>query len=723
MEKRTGAAQRTKKAQRPQKRSSASRIMIIFGAIIAVMIVGVGCGFLTATLNTKADLADIRPPASSQIYDINGNEIANVHADENRVPVKMTQIPENLKNAFVAVEDVRFYEHSGVDFRGIMRAMWANISRQGVSEGGSTITQQLAKNAYLTQDRTFKRKIQEMFLALQLEHQYTKEEILELYLNQIYFGQGAYGVQAAAKTYFGKDVEQLDLSECAMLAGIPKSPNYYSPMNNLQAAKERRSTVLDQMAKYGYISSSTANKTKNEELRLVKSTAKTGEASYFVDYVIQTMIEKYGSDAVYKEGLKIYTTLDMDMQRAAEEAMKNLPDLSEANGIKQPQGALVAIDPHNGQIKAMVGGRGTDMFNRAVLAERQPGSAFKPFVFAAALENNYTPSSVIDDKPININGWEPQNYDRSFNGRVTLRYVAEQSLNVPTVVVAQDVGIDKIIYLGREMGISTFVTDGTQNDGNLSTALGGLTRGVTPLELTSAYCTFANNGVHVNHTAIVKVLDRNGKVLEDNAPESKQVLKKATANELTSMLMGVMVRGTGAGANIGRPSAGKTGTTSDYHDAWFVGYVPDLVVGVWVGTDDNQRMGTMTGGTTPASIWKAFMTKALTTMPSKNFDGAYLTSVEAPTSEERVDKDGNLIDKNGKLILDKDGKPIKGSKYSKDNNKPTEANNNASNSVNNANNTHSNGNGAPNNKPSAAAPATNAPSAPTPGAGGKKANQ
>ena len=508
-----------------------------------------------------------------------------------------------------------------------------------------------------------------------------------------------------------------------MLAGIPKSPNYYSPMNNLQAAKERRSTVLDQMAKYGYISSSTANKTKNEELRLVKSTAKTGEASYFVDYVIQTMIEKYGSDAVYKEGLKIYTTLDMDMQRAAEEAMKNLPDLSEANGIKQPQGALVAIDPHNGQIKAMVGGRGTDMFNRAVLAERQPGSAFKPFVFAAALENNYTPSSVIDDKPININGWEPQNYDRSFNGRVTLRYVAEQSLNVPTVVVAQDVGIDKIIYLGREMGISTFVTDGTQNDGNLSTALGGLTRGVTPLELTSAYCTFANNGVHVNHTAIVKVLDRNGKVLEDNAPESKQVLKKATANELTSMLMGVMVRGTGAGANIGRPSAGKTGTTSDYHDAWFVGYVPDLVVGVWVGTDDNQRMGNMTGGTTPASIWKAFMTKAITTMPSKNFDGAYLTSVEAPTSEERVDKDGNLIDKNGKLILDKDGKPIKGSKYSKDNNKPTEANNNANNSVNNANNTRSNGNGAPNNKPSAAAPAANAPSAPTPGAGGKKANQ
>lgn len=709
MEKRTGAAQRTKQAQKSKKPSSTSRVLIVVAAIFAVMVVGVGCGFLTATLNTRADLADIRPPASSQIYDINGNEIANVHADENRVPVKMNQIPENLKNAFVAVEDVRFYEHSGVDFRGIMRAMWANISNQGVSEGGSTITQQLAKNAYLTQDRTFKRKIQEMFLALQLEHQYTKEEILELYLNQIYFGQGAYGVQAAAKTYFGKNVEDLDLNECAMLAGIPKSPNYYSPLNNLQAAQSRKSTVLDQMAKYGYISSSTASKTKKEELRLVKNTGKSGsEAAYFVDYVIQTMIEKYGSDAVYKEGLKIYTTLDMDMQRAAEEAMKNLPDLSEANGLQQPQGALVAIDPHTGHIKAMVGGRGTDMFNRAVLAERQPGSAFKPFVFAAALESGYTPSSVIDDKPLTINGWSPQNYSRDFNGKVSLRYVAEQSLNVPTVRVAQDVGIDKIIYLGKEMGITTFVTEGEQNDGNLSTALGGLTRGVTPLEMASAYCTFANDGVHVNYTAIVKVLDRNGKVLEENLPDSKQVLKKSTVNDLTSMLMGVVVRGTGTAANIDRPAAGKTGTTSDYHDAWFMGYIPDLVVSVWVGCDDNQQMGTMTGGTTPAVIWKAFMSKVVSSMPTKSFDGAYLTAVERPAKEDNMDKNGNLIDKDGKLVLDKNGKPIK-SRESTDGKPAGESQ------------TEKNTNGASPAQPAPAAPASPSPTPTAPA--GKKANQ
>ena len=401
MEKRTGAAQRSRQAHKPPQRGNGSRILVVIAVVLAVMIVGVGCGFLTATLNTKQDLEDVRPAASSQIYDINGNELANVHAEQNRVPVKISQVPEHLKDAFIAVEDVRFYDHSGVDPKGIMRAVFANITNKGVAEGGSTITQQLAKNAYLTQDRTYKRKIQEVFLALQLERKYTKDAILELYLNQIYFGQGAYGVQAAArtyfgkdvkdldlnecamlagipkspnyfsplnnlqaaqerkavvldqmakygyissstaaKTYFGKDVKDLDLNECAMLAGIPKSPNYFSPLNNLQAAQERKGLVLDQMAKYGYISSSTASKTKAESLNLVKPQKQetNGLAAYFIDYVTQQMIEKYGADAVYQEGLKIYTTLDVDMQKAAEAAMQNLPTYStDDSGNKQPQ--------------------------------------------------------------------------------------------------------------------------------------------------------------------------------------------------------------------------------------------------------------------------------------------------------------------------------------------------------------------------------------------------
>ena len=698
MEKRTGAAKRTRQAHKPPQKNSGTRILTVFAVFLAVMIAGVGCGFLTATLNTKQDLEDVRPAASSQIYDINGNELANVHAEQNRVPVKIDKIPEHLKDAFIAVEDVRFYEHAGVDPKGIMRAVIANITHKGVSEGGSTITQQLAKNAYLTQDRTMKRKIQEVFLALQLERKYTKDEILELYLNQIYFGQGAYGVQAAAKTYFGKNVEDLDLNECAMLAGIPKSPNYFSPLNNLQAAQERKGVVLEQMAKYGYISSSTAAKTKAENLNLVKSQPQSDNhfASYFIDYVTQQMIEKYGADAVYQEGLKIYTTLDKDMQQAAEAAMQNLPNYStDGSGNKQPQGALVAIEPSTGYIKAMVGGRGTDQFNRATMAERQPGSAFKPFVFAAALENGLTPSSTVEDKPINIGGWQPQNYSRNFSGTVTMRYVAEHSLNVPTVRIAQEVGMDKIIYLAEKMGISTFVKEGAANDMNYAVTIGGMTKGVTPLEMTSAYGTFANDGVHVAPVAIVKVVNQKGEVLEEAHPKSEQAIKKSSANELTSMLMGVIARGTGTGANIGRPAAGKTGTTDNYQDAWFVGYVPDLVAGVWVGCDDNSRMGNMTGGTTPAAIWKAFMSKAVQSMPNKNFSGAYLT----PSSDKPVASDKEK-DKDAK---DKDGKDTK-----------KDAKNQQQTNGNNAG-----GQSAP--QAPDAAPAPAAP-APVPGAGGKKAN-
>ena len=658
--------------------STAKRIVLGIGLVVLVMLTGIGCGFLTASMNTKSDLAnDIVPPASSQIYDINGQEIANVHAAENRRPVKISQVPKDLQNAFVAVEDNRFYEHSGIDPRGIIRALYANISGRAVAEGGSTITQQLAKNAYLTQDRTLKRKVQEVFLALQLERQYTKQEILEMYLNQIYFGQGAYGVQAAAKTYFGKNVEDLDLNECAMLAGIPKSPNYYSPLNNLQAAQERKAIVLSQMAKYGYINSSVATKTKREDLKLV-APAKSNEATaaaYFIDYVTQTMIDKYGADAVYKDGLKIYTTLDMDMQKAAEAAMKQLPTYRRDDaGIEQPQGALVSIDPHNGYLKAMVGGRGTDQFNRATMAVRQPGSAFKPFVFAAALENNFTPSTVINDAPIDINGWKPQNDSGSFHGRVTMSDVARFSINVPTVKIAQKIGIDKPIYYAQEMGISTFVLDGPQNDRQLATALGGMTKGMTPLEITSAYGTFANKGIHVKPVVIVKVLDRNGKVLEETKPEQRSVISEASANELTAMLQGVIKSGTGTRANINRPAAGKTGTTSDYHDAWFVGYTPDLVTGVWVGNDDNTPMRGVMGGGLPAQIWKEYMVKALEGTPAKNFDGSATAAKSSSVGELEDDKGSSLKKKDDGSKKDSKDKDAKNTKAAPSDNTPVSNN-------------------------------------------------
>lgn len=644
-------------AGRPRKKKKsgwgrAARIISYFCLVAFILMAGIGCGFVTATLNTREDISDINPVASSHVYDIKGREITSIHAEENRVPVKLSSIPKELQDAFVCIEDHRFDEHFGVDPWGILRAAVANILGGSVREGGSTITQQLAKNAYLTQERTLQRKIQEIFLAVKLERKYTKDEILEMYLNQIYFGQGAYGVEAAALTYFGKPASQLTLNECAMLAGVPKSPNYYSPFHregNIWPAQERMMMVLDAMEKFGrpakkrMYSHALISEAKEAPIKLrdVKN-GEQAEASYFIDYALQELIAnpKFGADAVYMNGLKIYTTIDLDIQRYAEQAIKNnLPLYSKYNGIQQPQAALVAIDPHNGYIKAMVGGRGTDQFNRAVLAVRQPGSAMKPFVFAAALIENFTSDTIIEDSPMKVGDWEPENYNRDFSGKVPLRTVATFSLNVPTVRIAQAVGMGKIVDLAEKMGITTLVRDGRINDMNLASSLGGLTRGVTPLEITSAFGIFANYGVHVPARGIIKVCDRNDNVLYESEAAPVTVFSEEIATEMNDLLQAVVLSGTGTGANIGRPVAGKTGTTSDYLDAWFVGYTPDLVTGVWIGCDDNEDLDGMTGGALPASVWQIFMSAATDGTPVKHFEGSRRI-VEKPVKE--------LLDPNSK---------------------------------------------------------------------------
>lgn len=652
MDKQPHNGKRHTNSDQPKKKNPSSwkKILLFVFVLIVVGILGVGCGLVAIGISGDKDVSDIHPPASSQILDMNGNLITNVHAAENRTLVTLDKIPKNLQNAFIAVEDNRFYEHNGIDPRGILRALYSNIVSGEVAQGGSTITQQLAKNAFLSQDRTITRKIQELFIALRLEKQYTKDEILEMYLNQIYFGRGAYGVQAAAQTYFGKDVNQLNLSECAMLAGIPRSPNYYSPLNNLNAAMERRSEVLDQMAKYGYITADIAAKTKQEQLQLVnpKDEEQNHTASYFIDYVTQEMIDKFGADAVYKEGLKIYVSLDLNMQKAAEEAIDTLLPTyyDDVNGLKQPQGALVAIEPSTGYIKAMVGGRGTDQFNRATMAVRQPGSSFKPFTFATALEANMTPDTTIEDKPFKLGDWQPQNYNRTFNGIVTMRQTAINSLNVPTVRLAEKVSIDKVLTTAQNLGISTLVTNskpGEPNDNNLAVSIGGLTQGVTVLDMAGAYSAFANHGIYTKPVAVVKVIDRKGKIIYENKPETKQVLSERTVTLLTDMLKDVIIKGTGTGARINRPAAGKTGTTDNYQDAWFAGYTPNLAAIVWMGCDDNAQMPGITGGTVPAKIWQSFMNAALKDIPAKNFDGSDTTisnpvmSVE--TNEATTDKE------------------------------------------------------------------------------------
>lgn len=603
---------RAKKA----KKAGPLRRIRLFIALCLVVFAGLGFGYIFAAYQSLPAVGNnMRPAVSSQVFDSHGRLITTLHSDQNRLPIDINKVPQNLQNAFIAAEDNRFYEHIGIDPIGIFRAIFANLTNRGIAQGGSTITQQLAKNAFLSQEQTLKRKIQEAMLALEIEHKYSKKEILEMYMNQIYFGQGAYGIQTAAKTYFNKDVNELTLTQCAMLAGLPKSPNYYSPFNNLNEAKKRKNVVLDQMVKYGYVSAAEAEDAKNQDLGLSKShqSKEADEYASFIDYVSQQVAKKYGDDALYKEGLKIYTTMDVDKQHAAVRAMRNLPNnYTDENGLTQPQAAIVSIDPKTGHILAMVGGRGQDSFNRASMAVRQPGSAFKPFVYLTALQHDMTPDTTMDDQPVTYGSWSPKNAGGSYSGTMTLSDALAHSVNTIAVQLADRVGTKNIIANAKKMGITTL----DAKDDNLAMALGGLTKGVTPLEMASAYGTFANKGVHVKPTAIVKILDRNGNVLEDASTLEKEetktrVMSEREAYEMTTMLEGVIDHGTGTAAAIGRPAAGKTGTTDDNKDAWFVGYTPDIVTAVWIGDDTGSHsLGEIYGSTIPAEIWKDYMSSA-----------------------------------------------------------------------------------------------------------------
>ena len=629
------------------KKKGPFRSIRVMAALVLVIIAGLMFGYIFAAYQSLPEVGNnMRPAVSSQVFDSQGKLITTLHSDQNRLPIDINKVPKNLQNAFIAAEDNRFYDHIGVDPIGILRAVVTNLTNRGIAQGGSTITQQLAKNAFLSQDQTLKRKIQEAILALELERKYSKKEILEMYMNQIYFGRGAYGIQTAAHTYFGKDVGDLTLAECAMIAGLPKSPNYYS--SSVNEATARKNVVVGQMEKYGYITPSQAEEAKKSSLDIKqKSTSNTtDETAYFIDYVTQEIAQKYGDDALYKDGLKIYTTLDTDKQHAAVQAMRHLPEThTDDQGLTQPQGAIISIDPKTGHILAMVGGRGQDSFNRASMAVRQPGSAFKPFVYMTAMEHDMTPDTIMEDKKVEYGGWSPHNADNSYQGRMPLWKALALSVNTVAVQLADKVGPSNVIANAKKLGITTLVEDGSPNDDNLaSAALGGLTKGVTPLEMAAAYGAFANKGVYIKPTAIVKILDRNGNVLEDNSSDVQktQVMSEKTAFEMTSMLEGVIARGTGTAASIGRPAAGKTGTTDDNHDAWFIGYTPDIVTAVWVGDDTgSQSLGEIYGGTVPAQIWHDYMASAVSGTSADDFDvpaGMGKAYYEEPKEEVKSDK-------------------------------------------------------------------------------------
>lgn len=638
----------------------ALKFLVICFICLVIMGASVLYGFSSLFAPPNMDETLI-PDAASQFYDINGNVIYTTLSEERRVPVTIDKIPKHVQKAFIAIEDNRFYEHSGIDYRGTARALVSTLSGREV-QGGSTITQQLAKNAFLTQERSIVRKIKEAFIAKELEHKYTKDEILTMYLNRIYFGQGAYGIESASMYYFDKHVQNLDIAEAATLAAIPKSPNYYNPFENPQESKKRQELVIDQMVKYGFISAEQGAQAKAK--KMVYSTShkiKNDPRAYFFDMISQKVIEEVGADALYKGGLKIYTTLDMDMQKAAEKAMHHLPNYyTDGKKLTQPQMALAAVDPKTGYVKAMIGGRGQDKFNRATLAVRQPGSAFKPFVYLTAMQNGFTPASIIEDKEEEFApGWKPQNSDMQWHGKVSLRTALKRSINVPTIKLAREVGVDKIVANVEKMGITTLVDSGAYSDVNLAMALGGLSKGVNPLEMASAYGVFATNGLYSKPIALLKIVDREGKVLYQAKTQTKRVIDATSAYLTTNMLQDVLVSGTAGGMGIGRPAAGKTGTTDTYIDAWFVGYTPDLSTAVWVGDDNNKPMQRMYGSGAPLSIWHEFMINALASTPRTGFSNpgvAVPAEPEIKQDEDDKDKDKDKDGKNNKDATKNDSK-------------------------------------------------------------------
>ena len=774
---------------------SGRKIFFSIFAVCATLALMAGMGYIFYLYQglPKVDrLADYRPPILSQVFGEDGSLVGEFYL-ERRTVVAVDKIPKRLIQAFVSAEDSNFYQHKGIDYLGVLRAAFKNVISLSKKEGASTITQQVAKSMLLTPEKKFSRKIKEAILAKRMEERLSKDEILYIYLNQIYLGAGAYGVQLAAETYFGKEVDQLNLAEMALMAGLPKAPNSYSPIKHLDKAKERQGYVLERMVKEGYITQAEADHAKATpiEIHALKK-VNADQSAYFLEQVRQQLEEKYGEERLYKDGLKIYTTMNAEMQKGAYDAVvnglkaldkrqgfrgaprylaeaevdpfckkvedgidylalkqgstyqgvviavdpakreitvrvgdrngtiarKNMewagklelvsswgkPEQKKAIGlgavlevqVKEPdlnrtgavfaldqvpetQAALIAIDPQTGGVRAMVGGYDfkKSQFNRAMQAKRNPGSAFKPIIYAAAIDHGMTPASIIDDSQVEYESgqekaWKPKNYDNVYRGPVTMREALTESINVVSVKILESIGVQAAIEYAKKLGITSPLA------ANLTLALGSSS--LTPLELTNAYAVFASGGYRTTPYFVTRVLDRDGVVLEEVAPpkipvftrvssaappaagaeageeggeegaqpvdpskpaaagagaqpapqpvhvgaqalSALQVISPETAFIMTSLMESVVSSGTGGRARaLGRPVAGKTGTTSDMKDAWFVGYVPQLVTGVWVGYDQERSLGSGgSGGQAAAPIWTEFMQRALASLPVKNF--------------------------------------------------------------------------------------------------------
>jgi penicillin-binding protein 1A len=594
--------------------------------VVAGLFFGLGAGAGLLLLAQFGDFPPIesaaayRPSVTSKIFDRNNRVVGEIYL-EKRTVVPFRSIPTHVVHAFVAAEDANFYRHRGVDYVAIARAILKDIVSGGFAQGASTITQQTVKSLFLTPEKSISRKLKEIILAYRIEHKLTKDEILYLYLNQIYLGDGAYGVEAAARTYFAKGVSSLSLAEGALLAGLAQAPNRYSPRSHLDRAKQRQRYVLRRMVEEEFIGKEAAEKAYSARIALAPPSTFRSRAAYFLEYVRIYLQEKYGPDAIYRSELKIYTTIDERLQEAAFASLKDgVRRMEERNRYQGLQGALLCMDPHTGGILAMVGGVdfGASQFNRALQARRQPGSAFKPVIYAAALDKGRTVVSMADDSPIEFEKsatemWKPKNYDGTFLGPIPLLEALAKSRNLATVRLLNEIGLDTVIRMARNLGIESPI------ERNLSIALGS--SGATPLEMVTAYATLANGGQRPTPFFIREVQDGSGNVLERTEVKVVPAVAPETAYLAVRLMQEVLRSGTAVSARGLSPNlAGKTGTTNENTDAWFLGGSPDLVAGVWVGFDTPTSLGDRQSAATVAlPIWTHFMAASLAIFPDREF--------------------------------------------------------------------------------------------------------
>ena len=632
--------------RRKKKLGCLPYLCVTFGS--AFLAVVVAFNLYLASLQPISNFKDIKPNPVTTIYSEDGENIKTFTAYKFE-KVEIVDVPEQMKQAIISTEDKNFYRHRGFDTMGLVRSVIANIRAGSLKQGASTITQQLARILFLSNERTFDRKIKELIIAHRIEKTISKDEILEMYLNSVYLGAGTYGILSASHTYFDKELDQLTLAETALIAGLPQAPSVYSPFTNPNAAIKRRNQVLKRMYKMGHINKKEYQEAKNEELTLNQKPRiySFNKAPYFIDFVLRELEDiGFEETEISQGGLKIYTTLRYKDQKAADDAINN--GLNGA-GLKadKTQMSLFAFSPTTGRIIAYVGGKNYEksQYDRIVNAIRPPGSAFKPFVYATALQQGFSVNDVVEDKPVEFNKWAPRNYGDKFRGKIPLWKALAVSSNVIAATLIDKVGIAPVISTARDLGITTPL----QYD--LTISLGS--NGVKLYDMVVAYGAFANGGFRVHPYSVERVENSRGVVIYE-APQIKamKVISYDTAAGMTYMLKKVVEVGTGRGANVGREVAGKTGTTDDYRDAWFVGYSPDIVAGVWLGNDDNSKLPTITGGGLPAYTWAKFMKVALENYPQSVFDYPDFTNKPLSSNSEVIYIDENDENPDGSIMID-----------------------------------------------------------------------